>query len=69
MALRQRLLTFLRDVLCGFVAYIGARWIWGPPEGAFTSIHKELLTFALLWLLLQLLIRGWRLSRKGKKPA
>ena len=65
--MRRGIAAWFRDVLCGFAAYVGARWIWGPAEGAFTKLHLELLTFALLWLLLQILVRGWRLAKQGKK--
>ncbi len=64
---RRSLLAWVRDVVCGFAAYTGARLIWGPPEGAFKNLPRELLTFAVLWLVLQLLLRGWALSRAGKR--
>lgn len=58
--------AWLRDVVCGFAAYTGARLIWGPTEGTFPNLPRELLTFAVLWIVFQLLIRGWRYARKGK---
>lgn len=64
--MRARLLPLLRDVVAGFAAYTLARWIWGPPEGAFTKLHLELLTFAAIYVLLQVLLRGWRYARQGK---
>ena len=63
----RRLGGWVRDVVCGFAAYTGARLIWGPPEGAFKNLPRELLTFAVLWVVLQLLLRGWALSRAGKR--
>ena len=63
--LGKRLGAHVRDVVCGFGAYVGARWLWGPPEGAFTRLHLELLTFALLWILFQVLIRGYRYVRRS----
>lgn len=66
MPLTARLLPLLRDVVCGFAAYVVARWIWGPVDGAFTNLPMELATFAALYLLLQVLVRGWRLARKGR---
>jgi hypothetical protein len=62
----KRLGAHLRDVVCGVGAYVGARWLYGPKEGAFTNLPMELLTFALIWALLQVLIRGYRHVRKGK---
>jgi hypothetical protein len=58
--------SWIIDVFCGFVAYVGARWIYGPKEGAFSKLHWELLTFAALWLILQVLVRGRRLARQGR---
>lgn len=57
--------SWLMDVLCGFLAYTGARSIWGG-HGVFEKLHLELATFALIYLLLQLLVRGRRLARKGQ---
>ena len=59
--------AFLRDVLCAFAAYVGARWIWGREEGAFRDLPQELLTFAALYVGLQLLVRGWRYARRSKR--
>jgi hypothetical protein len=58
----------LRDVVCGFGAYVGARLIWGPEKDVFRNLPVELLTFASLWILLQVLIRGYRYVRRSKNP-
>lgn len=64
--MKKRLAAHVRDVVCGFAAYVGARLLWGPAQGAFRQLHLELLTFALLWVVLQTLIRGWRYVRSSK---
>jgi hypothetical protein len=64
--MRRGLGAFLAQVVAALAAYTGARWIWGRKEGAFADLPRELLTFALLWLLLRALIGGWALARKGK---
>jgi hypothetical protein len=66
--MKKSLGEHLRDVVCGFGAYVGARLLWGPEKDVFRSLPKELLTFALLWILLQLLLRGSRYVRRSKKP-
>jgi hypothetical protein len=55
----------LIDVFCGFAAYVVARLIWGG-RGVFESLHWELLTFAVVFLLLQAIIRGRHLAREGR---
>ena len=56
----------LVDVACGFLAYVGARLAWGRREGL-EQIHLELLTFAAIFLLLQAIVRGWKLAREGRR--
>jgi hypothetical protein len=58
--------SFLIDVVSGALAYVLARWIFSGEAGVFDRLHWELLTFGVLYGLFQLLIRGWRLARKGK---
>ncbi|MFV1959791.1 MAG: hypothetical protein ACC662_10310 [Planctomycetota bacterium] len=65
--MKSRFLSRLIDVLCGFVAYVGARLIWSTQD-VFANLPWELLTFALIYLLLQAIIRGWRLARAGRAP-
>ena len=60
-----RLGSRLIDVFCGFAAYVGSRLIWGG-RGVFECIHWELLTFAVIFLLLQAIIRGRHLAREGR---
>ena len=54
------------NVSCGLLAYTGSRLIWNHQEGVFDKLAYELLTFAALYLLLQLLIRGRKLAKRGK---
>ena len=63
--MKQSLTTWLRDVLTVAIAYVGARWIWAQ-EDPFKNLPLELLTFAVLYVLFQVLIRGRKLARKGK---
>ena len=65
--MRRKVGSWLIDVICGFAAYVTARWIWGRNAGVFENLHLELLTFAIVYLLLQALIRGRKLARKGKE--
>jgi uncharacterized RDD family membrane protein YckC len=55
----------LIDVLCGFAAYVGARLVWGGRD-VFENLPWELLTFAVIYLLLQAIVRGRRLAREGR---
>jgi hypothetical protein len=55
----------LIDVFCGFLAYVAARLVWGTRED-FANIHLELLTFAVVYLLLQAIVRGRKLARLGR---
>jgi hypothetical protein len=57
--------SWLLDVVCGLVAYVGSRWIWGGHH-VFEKLHLELLTFVLIYLVLQALVRGRSLARKGR---
>jgi hypothetical protein len=66
MAAKRGLLTRLVDVVCGFLAYVGARLAWGRREGL-DQLHLELLTFAVIYLLLRTAARGWKLAREGKR--
>ncbi len=61
-----RLRSYLVDVLTAGVAYIGARWTWSGGAGVFDNLLPELGTFALFFFILQFLIRGRRLARRGK---
>ena len=54
------------DIVSALVAYVGARWIFSGEAGVFDRLPAELATFAGLFLLLQLLIRGRKWARKGK---
>ncbi len=58
--------SWLINVLCGLLAYAGSRIVWGQKESALDKLHWELLTFVVFYLLLQALIRGWKLALKGK---
>ena len=59
--------TWLINTLCGLLAYTGSRFIWAEKDTGITKLPWELLTFAVFYLLLQVLIRGWRLAKKGKE--
>jgi hypothetical protein len=64
---RRRFVSWLLDLLCALLAYMGARWIWRDSP-LFSQLHFELLTFAALYVLLEALVRGRRLARQGKSP-
>jgi hypothetical protein len=64
---RMRIGTWIVNALCGLIAYVIARWTWSGRE-LFAALHWELLTFLGVYLLLQLLLRGRRLAKEGKKP-
>ncbi len=57
----------LIDITCALVAYVGARWIFSGEAGVFDRLLPELGTFAGIFLLLQLLIRGRKWAKKGKQ--
>ncbi len=59
--------SWLINTLCGLLAYMGSRFIWAEKDTGITKLHWELVTFAVFYLLLQALIRGWRLAKKGKE--
>ena len=61
----KKLGSRLIDVLCGFLAYVGARLIW-ESQSVFQNLIQELLTFAVIYLILRGIVRGWRLSREGR---
>ena len=63
----QRFKSFLIDVVSAALAYVIARWIFSGEAGVFDRLLWELLTFGVLYGLFQLLIRGWRLARKGRE--
>ena len=64
--MRSGIGSWLINVICGLLAYTGSRLIWKDAESVLEKLPLELLTFAILYLLLQLLIRGRKLARKGK---
>ncbi len=61
----KKLGSRLIDVSCGFLAYVAARLIWASQK-VFSNLLWELLTFAVVYLLLQAIVRGWRLAREGR---
>lgn len=61
----RRIGSRLVDVGCGFAAYVGARLVWGG-KSVTESLHWELLTFAVIYLLLQAIVRGRKLAREGR---
>jgi hypothetical protein len=67
--MRHGIGTWLINVLCGLLAYAGSRLIWGAQDTVLGKLHWELVTFAAFYLLLQALIRGWRLALRGKGRA
>ncbi len=58
--------SWLINVSCGLLAYTGSRFIWAEKDTGFTKLPWELLTFAVFYLLLQALIRGRGLAKRGK---
>ncbi len=57
----------LIDITCALVAYVGARWILSGAAGVFDRPPPQPGTFAGIFLLLQLLIRGRKWAKKGKQ--
>lgn len=60
--------SWIINVTCGLLAYTGSRFIWAEKDTGITRLHWELGTFALLYLLMQALIRGRKLAKEGKQP-
>lgn len=59
--------SWLINVSCGLLAYTGSRFIWAEKDTGVTKLPWELATFALLYVLLQVLIRGRKLAKEGKQ--
>lgn len=59
--------SWLINTVCGLAAYTGSRFIWAEKDTGITKLHWELITFAVLYLLLQALIRGRKLAKVGKE--
>ena len=59
--------SWLINTACGLLAYTGSRLIWKDSDSVLGNLLYELLTFAVLYLLMQVLIRGRGLARKGKE--
>ena len=64
--MKSTILSRLIDVTSGVVAYVGARFIWTGKD-VFDNLFFELITFALIYLLLQAILRGWKLALAGKR--
>jgi hypothetical protein len=58
--------SWLINVICGLLAYVGSRLIWAEKDSPFADLHWELMTFAVFYLILQALIRGRKMARLGK---
>ena len=63
---RSGVKSWLINTACGLLAYTGSRFLWSHRELELGKLPLELLTFAALYLLLQVLIRGRSLARQGK---
>ena len=59
--------SWLINTACGLLAYTGSRLIWKDSDSVLGNLWKELLTFAVLYVLMQILIRGRSLAKKGKE--
>ena len=59
--------SWLINVTCGLLAYTGSRLIWKDSDSVLGNLPMELLTFGILYGLMQLLIRGRQLAKKGKE--
>jgi hypothetical protein len=59
--------SWLINVSCGLLAYTGSRLIWQDSDSVLGKLPFELLTFAILYGLMQVLIRGRQLAKKGKE--
>jgi hypothetical protein len=57
---------WLIDAFCGLVAYVVARWTWSR-SGLFENLPYEALTFLGVYLLLQAIVRGRRLAKRGRE--
>lgn len=63
-------MVWLEDVFCGLAAYILSRWIWQKDTGGvFNNLVEELGTFAVLYILLKLSLRGLGLIRRNRKAS
>ncbi len=58
--MRRPFLAWLGDVFCGLAAYTLTRWIrpGSDPDAVFKNLPVELATFAGIYLLLKLAIKG-----------
>lgn len=65
--MRSGVKTWLVNVTCGLLAYTGSRFFWAEKDTGITKLHWELLTFALFYLILQVLVRGRKLAKKSKE--
>lgn len=65
-AVKSTLISRLIDVICGLLAYVGARLIYSEKD-VFDYLLWELVTFAAIYLLLQAIFRGWKLAQAGKR--
>jgi hypothetical protein len=66
--MRRPLLAWLGDVFCALAAYTLSRWIWEKhTESVFENLLPELGTFASLYILLKLSLKGIGLARRRKK--
>ena len=65
--MKLQLKSRLIDVSCGVLAYVGARLVWHTHD-VFANLPWELLTFGSIYLLLQAILRGWKLARAGRAP-
>ena len=57
----------LVNILCALLAYSVSRFLWGEADLVWRKLPQELLTFVILYVLLQVLIRGRKLAKKGKE--
>ncbi len=67
--MRTGILSWLINVISGLLAYSGSRFIWAEKDTGIEKLHWELLTFAVFYLILQALIRGRKLAKKGKEKS
>jgi hypothetical protein len=65
--MRSGFKSWLINVVCGLLAYAGSRMIHGRQDLDLEPLLYEILTFVALYLVLQLLVRGWAALRRSER--
>jgi hypothetical protein len=69
--MRRPFLVWVGDVFCGLASYTLTRWIrpGSDPDSVFKNLPVELATFAGIFVLLKLALKGIGIARRKPKPA